>query len=57
MPLRIEDYGVVSGRLTELHYRAMAVQEQAVIAWNDELRRRYTAAQLSLPMPLVGLGT
>lgn len=55
VPLRIEDYGVVSSRLREPHRRAMTVQEQAVSAWNEELRSRFTPAELSVPMPLVNL--
>jgi uncharacterized Fe-S cluster-containing radical SAM superfamily protein len=55
VPLRIEDYGVVTPRLKEIHHRAMAVQEQAIIAWNDELRRRFTVAELSAPMPTISL--
>lgn len=55
VPLRIEDYGVVSPRLKSIHLRALAIQEQAIIAWNEELRRRFTVSDLSAPMPTVGL--
>ncbi len=56
VPLRIEDYGVVSPRLKDIHHRALAVQEQAVIAWSEELRNRFTTTERSVPMPMVDLG-
>lgn len=56
VPLRIENYGVVSPRLKDVHLRALAIQEQAIIAWNEELRRRFTACELSAPMPTISLG-
>lgn len=55
VPLRIEDYGVVSPRLKEIHHRAMVVQEQAIMAWNEELGRRFTSVDRSAPMPTVSL--
>ncbi len=56
VPLRIEDYGVVTLRLKDIHHRALAVQEQAVIAWNEEVCRRFTIAERSVAMPMVDLG-
>lgn len=55
VPLRIEQYGVIVPRVREIHKRALAVQEQAVMAWNEELRRRFTPAERSAPMPEVPL--
>jgi uncharacterized Fe-S cluster-containing radical SAM superfamily protein len=56
VPLRIESYSVVSPRLKAIHQRAMSIQDAAVQAWSEELRHRFTPAELSMPMPLVSLG-
>jgi hypothetical protein len=55
VPLRIETFGVVAPRVREIHRRALAVQEEAVVAWNNELAGRFTPAERATPMPLVAL--
>ncbi len=41
VPLRIEPFGVVAPRMRLVHQRALVVQDQAVDAWNAELRARF----------------
>jgi uncharacterized Fe-S cluster-containing radical SAM superfamily protein len=55
VPLRIEAFGVVQPRVHEIHTRAMAIQEDAVQAWNEELASRFDNSALQTPMPLVSL--
>lgn len=56
VPLRIETFGVVAPRVREKHRRSLAIQEEAVQAWNTELRARFTNAEREIPIPLVSLG-
>lgn len=55
VPLRIEVFGVVQPRVRDIHERAMAIQEEAVMAWNGELNRRFSAEERRTPMPEVAL--
>lgn len=57
VPLRIETFGVVRPRVRAVHERALLIQEDAVIAWNDELRSRFSDAERRMPMPSVSLRT
>lgn len=50
IPLRIETFGVVQPRVRSIHETALAVQEEAIIAWNEELRVRFSEAELSSPI-------
>jgi uncharacterized Fe-S cluster-containing radical SAM superfamily protein len=56
VPLRIEQYGVVAPRVGDVHSRAMEIQDQAILAWNEELSRRFSDEERSLPMPAIRLG-
>jgi hypothetical protein len=55
VPLRIEAFGVVQPRLRDIHERAMTIQEEAVIAWNEEITQRFTECERKTPMPAVSL--
>lgn len=50
VPLQIEEYGVVAPRLSAARRHAMAVQEQAIIAWNEELGRRFDPGEIAAPI-------
>jgi uncharacterized Fe-S cluster-containing radical SAM superfamily protein len=41
VPLRIETFGVVQPRVRSIHETALAVQEEAIQAWTEELGRRF----------------
>jgi uncharacterized Fe-S cluster-containing radical SAM superfamily protein len=56
VPLRIEAFGVVQPRVCDIHERAMIIQEEAVIAWNEEITQRFTDRERKAPMPAVSLG-
>lgn len=53
VPLRIEVFGVVAGRVREPQERSLATQEEAVVAWNIELEKRFSAPERSVAIPLV----
>jgi uncharacterized Fe-S cluster-containing radical SAM superfamily protein len=57
VPLRIEAFGVVQPRIRLVHERAIAFQEDAVTAWNDEIGRRFSSSERLAPMPEVSLGS
>jgi uncharacterized Fe-S cluster-containing radical SAM superfamily protein len=57
VPLRIEAFGVVRPRVQPVHERAIAIQEDAVTAWNDEIARRFSSSERLVPMPEVSLGS
>lgn len=46
VPLRIQAFTPTTGRLGPEESRALHVQEQAVIAWSEELRRRFGHEEL-----------
>lgn len=56
VPLRIEEFGVVAPRVRDEHRRALAVQEEAVEAWDVELRARFSEHERQVPMPAVVIG-
>lgn len=56
VPLRIEAFGVVQPRVRDVHERAMAIQEEAVLAWNEEIVERFSAIERQTPMPEVQMG-
>ncbi|MGH3907020.1 MAG: hypothetical protein ACRDTE_23000 [Pseudonocardiaceae bacterium] len=53
VPLRIEAFGVVQPRVRDVHERAMVIQEEAVIAWNEEIAARFSGIERQTPMPEV----
>jgi uncharacterized Fe-S cluster-containing radical SAM superfamily protein len=55
VPLRIEAFGVVQPRVRDIHKRAMTIQEEAVIAWNEQITQRFTERERKTPMPAVSL--
>lgn len=55
VPLRIETFDVVAARLREIHRRALAVQEEAAAAWNEQITSRFSHAERAVPVPLVRL--
>ena len=57
VPLRIEAFGVVQPRVQPVHEGAMAIQEDAGSAWNDEIGRRCSSSERLVPMPEVSLGS
>lgn len=56
VPLRIEEFGVVVPRIRAEHRRALAVQEEAVQAWNAELAARFSERERQTAMPAIPLG-
>lgn len=55
VPLRIENFGVVEPRVGSEHLAALAIQEEAVQAWNELLYERFTNNEIETPMPRVDL--
>jgi uncharacterized Fe-S cluster-containing radical SAM superfamily protein len=55
VPLRIENYGVVGPRVHDKERTALAVQEEAISAWNGEVSSRFSAPQRSRPISDVSL--
>jgi uncharacterized Fe-S cluster-containing radical SAM superfamily protein len=55
VPLRIEAFGVVQPRVRDIHARALAIQEEAVVAWNEEIVQRFAESERRTPMPAVPL--
>jgi uncharacterized Fe-S cluster-containing radical SAM superfamily protein len=45
VPLEISVFTPVASRLTDAHRLALAIQNEAVAAWNDELERRFAPEQ------------
>lgn len=56
IPLEIDEYGPVTPRLKDVHRASMENQQRAVEAWVSELQRRFTPADLALPITDVPLG-
>jgi len=50
VPLEIEEYGPVVGRMTDVHHTAMEVQHAAIAAWTSELERRFTRDERRVPI-------
>jgi uncharacterized Fe-S cluster-containing radical SAM superfamily protein len=55
VPLRIERYGVVVPRVGSEQQTALAVQEEAILAWNEQLSRHFTAQERRIPIPNISL--
>ncbi|MGH3631414.1 MAG: hypothetical protein ACRDRL_28745 [Sciscionella sp.] len=55
VPLRIEAFGVVQPRVRDVHEQAMAIQEDAVSVWNEEITQRFAERERLTPMPAVPL--
>jgi uncharacterized Fe-S cluster-containing radical SAM superfamily protein len=55
VPLRIESYGVVGPRVHDIERTALAVQEEAILAWNAEVTSRFSAPQRMKPISDVSL--
>lgn len=53
VPLRIEAFGVVQPRVRDIHELAMVIQEEAVIAWNEEITRRFSEGERQTHVPAV----
>lgn len=55
IPLRIESYGVVQHRVGLQQQGALAVQETAIAAWNEQIEARFGESELLTPMPSTSL--
>ena len=55
VPLRVEGYGVVLPRIGPAQQAALAIQEEAIRAWNEELSRRFTDEERRVPIVSVSL--
>lgn len=55
VPLCIQNYGVVQHRVGPEQQTALAVQEDAVIVWNEQIEARFPADERQTPMPSVSL--
>lgn len=55
VPLCIENYGVVQHRVGPQHEVALAVQEKAIAAWNEQMQARFGDDERRAPMPSVSL--
>ena len=42
IPLEVQVFGVVKGRLNEVHLKALENQHVAIDAWQDELEERFS---------------
>ncbi len=45
IPLQVAAFSPTRSRLTDTHRRALATQEEAIIAWNEQLTDRFDAAE------------
>jgi uncharacterized Fe-S cluster-containing radical SAM superfamily protein len=45
VPLEISVFTPVAPRLTDAHRRSLSIQNEAVAAWNEEIERRFAAAE------------
>ena len=57
VPLQVGIFGPVHARLQARQNLALTRQEAAVQAWNDQISRRFTHDQRSLPVTEVAVGT
>jgi hypothetical protein len=55
VPLEISVFTPVASRLTDPHRWALAIQSEAVAAWNDELKRRFSGDDRALAITDVPL--
>ncbi|MGH8377074.1 MAG: hypothetical protein ACRER6_17620, partial [Pseudomonas sp.] len=55
VPLRIENYGVVQHRVGPQQQVALAIQEDAITAWNEQIEARFREEERRTPVPSVSL--
>jgi uncharacterized Fe-S cluster-containing radical SAM superfamily protein len=55
VPLQVAAFTPTQPRMHPEHHRALAIQEEAIAAWNAELSRRFTVAELDWPICDVSL--
>ncbi|TCC39365.1 hypothetical protein [Kribbella sindirgiensis] len=55
VPLRIENYGVVSSRVGLVEQRALIDQDAAIVEWNRIVHERFSEKQRSLPVTEINL--
>jgi uncharacterized Fe-S cluster-containing radical SAM superfamily protein len=55
VPLEISVFTPVAPRMTDAHRRAVAVQQEAVAAWNEEIEQRFTDAERGVAITNVPL--
>jgi uncharacterized Fe-S cluster-containing radical SAM superfamily protein len=55
VPLRIEEFGVVTPRVRDIHRTSMVIQEEAVQLWLSELSARFDEDQIQAPIHQVPL--
>jgi len=55
VPLRIENYGVVQSRVGPQQQTALTVQENAIMAWNEQIEARFGEDERQVPIPNVSL--
>jgi len=56
IPLRISTFSPTKARMREEHVKAMAVQEEAICAWNAELEKRFSPEQRAANITLHRVG-
>lgn len=56
IPLHIEPFTPVEPRLNDARREALKVQEAAIVAWNEELERRFNATERALPITEIACG-
>jgi uncharacterized Fe-S cluster-containing radical SAM superfamily protein len=55
VPLRIENYGVVQHHVGPQQQIALAIQEDAISAWNEQIEARFREEERRTPVPSVSL--
>ena len=55
IPLRVEAFSPVHARMKPDHHRALAVQDEAIVAWSTELSTRFLPTAIELPITDVEL--
>jgi uncharacterized Fe-S cluster-containing radical SAM superfamily protein len=57
VPLEIREFAPVTPRLDAIRQKSLEVQQSAIRAWNDQLKRRYSVSQLALDVTSVSLSS
>lgn len=55
VPLQIERYDVIESRMGDLQERALAIQQDAIVAWNENLRARFSSSELGQSIATVDI--
>lgn len=55
VPLRIENYGVVQHRVGPQQRMALAIQEDAISVWNEQIEARFRQGERRAPIPSVSV--